>query len=92
MDINEFADALARLSIHKIGIVEAATLLACRDGLTTDQVSERFRIPKSVAIGRVAVLLRKGFVRSLYEEQGDRKIVPTAEGKAIIETATTPTK
>jgi len=84
MDHTKFTSALARLNRHQIGISEACILFSIGDGASKLEIAEKVGLDANTAKSRAGSIRRKGYCRTVYDEQGNAKYLLTNEGKQII--------
>lgn len=82
----EFTTALVRLSRHRIGIAEAATLFVTAEGATAQQVARATGITPGLATARLRVLRGKCLV-DMQERHDGNLYRPSSRGQAIIRDA-----
>lgn len=75
---------LRSLADLKIGVKEAATLFALRDGLTVAELAKFFRTTTHVMKSRLSPLRNKGLIESDFNGEGVAVYHPTARGLEII--------
>ena len=80
----EFTSALARLNRHQIGIGEACILFSIGDGAGRFEIAEKVGLDPNTAKSRAGSIRRKGYCRTVYDEQGNAKYLLTNEGKQIL--------
>lgn len=79
----EFTTALIRLSRHRVGIAEAATLFTIAEGATGQQVAKATSVTPDLAKARLRVLRGKRLVE--MEERPEANIYrPSSRGMSII--------
>lgn len=68
--INEFQQALTRMSKFTIGSKEATALFAIGDGATVSEIAERTESTRAVTHIRLGILRSKGLVKSTERTNG----------------------
>jgi DNA-binding MarR family transcriptional regulator len=81
----EFTTALIRLSQHRVGITEAATLFALAEGATVAQLMKIFRLDRTAIKGRVGILRAKKLAVTSFNGDGTAVYRLTERGQKIIE-------
>ena len=84
MNHTEFTSALIRLSRHQIGIGEACTLFSIGDGSSKFEIAEKVGLDPNTVKSSAGACRRKGYCRTVYDEQGNAKYFLTEDGKQII--------
>lgn len=69
----------------KIGVKEAATLFALRDGLTVSELAKFFRTTPAVVKMRISPLRVKGLIESEFNGDDVAVYHPTESGMGIID-------
>jgi DNA-binding MarR family transcriptional regulator len=75
---------LTRLSKHKVGVAEAATLFAAEGGKSGKQIAAITRTTAPTVKGRLGALRKKTLIHSRYLKDGTVIYSPTLAGQQII--------